>query len=171
MGFTEWFWPRDDPSVYGQLCWSNASLVSFIESQVKSFLRSQPDATIISVSQNDNGHYCNSSAEREVMIAEGSPMGPLLRAVNQVADAISEEFPHVVVDTLAYQVSSHCCGAAGLTNELTLLWCRKPLLCGHGLHDGIATALIALRLTLAAVDCTFSTHVLLRRLQSQGRML
>ena len=30
-------------------------------------------------------------------------MGPLLRAVNSVADAIADEFPHVVVDTLAYQ--------------------------------------------------------------------
>ena len=28
-------------------------------------------------------------------------MGPMLRAVNAVADAIAEEFPHVVVDTLA----------------------------------------------------------------------
>lgn len=41
------------------------------------------------------------------MDEEGSPMGPLLRAVNRVADAISEEFPNVVVDTLAYQVSPH----------------------------------------------------------------
>lgn len=30
-------------------------------------------------------------------------MGPLLRAVNQVADAIKDDFPHVEVDTLAYQ--------------------------------------------------------------------
>ena len=32
-------------------------------------------------------------------------MGPLLRAVNQVADALAAEFPHVLVDTLAYQYS------------------------------------------------------------------
>ena len=103
-------------------------MVSFIESQVKNFLRSQPDANIISVSQNDNGHYCNSSAEREVMDAEGSPMGPLLRAVNRVADAISEEFPNVVVDTLAYQVmhgvspfNLRCFGMAQICSEF--VWC------------------------------------------------
>ena len=98
-----WFWPRDDGTVYGQLCWSNASLVSFIAKKVKGFLRTQPNATIISVSQNDNGLYCNDTAERAVMDAEGSPMGPLLRAVNTIADAIKPEFPHIAVDTLAYR--------------------------------------------------------------------
>jgi hypothetical protein len=32
---------------------------------------------------------------------KGSPMGPLLRAVNSVAESIKDEFPHVAVDTLA----------------------------------------------------------------------
>ena len=32
-------------------------------------------------------------------------MGPLLRAVNQVARSIADEFPLVAVDTLAYQYS------------------------------------------------------------------
>jgi hypothetical protein len=50
-----------------------------------------------------NGNYCNSTEEWEVIVQEGSPMGPLLRAVNQVADALVLEFPHVLVDTLAYQ--------------------------------------------------------------------
>ena len=86
----------------GQLCWSNASLVSFISQNVRSFLRAQPDASIISVSQNDNRDYCQSSAEMAIIKAEGSPMGPLLRAVNAVAAGIADEFPHVAVDTLAY---------------------------------------------------------------------
>ncbi|EGD82397.1 hypothetical protein PTSG_03040 [Salpingoeca rosetta] len=99
----EWFWPHDDPKAYGQLCWSNASLVNYITRQVKAFLRAQPDATIISVSQNDNQNYCKDPAEMAIIKEEGSPIGPLLRAVNVIADAIKEEFPHVAVDTLAYQ--------------------------------------------------------------------
>jgi hypothetical protein len=70
---------------------------------VKGYLRQQPNANIISVSQNDNHNYCNDSAEAAIISQEGSPMGPLLRAVNQIADAIADEFPHVAVDTLAYQ--------------------------------------------------------------------
>ena len=38
-----------------------------------------------------------------VIAREGSPMGPLLQAVNTIADAIADEFPHIIVDTLAYQ--------------------------------------------------------------------
>ena len=106
----EWFWPRAgvDPtgSVYGQLCWSNASLIEFIKGRVLSMLRAQPDASVISVSQNDNYIFCNSSAERAIYEAEGgSKIGPILRAVNNIADAVAKEFPErdVSIDTLAYQ--------------------------------------------------------------------
>ena len=47
----EWFWPRDKP-VYGQLCWSNLTLQHFIVGNLREQLRRQPDATIVSVSQN-----------------------------------------------------------------------------------------------------------------------
>ena len=48
----------------------------------------------------DNGHYCNDTHERAVIEAEGSPMGPLIRAVNYIADQLAAEFPAVAVDTL-----------------------------------------------------------------------
>jgi hypothetical protein len=99
----DWFWPRDSPNTYGQLCWHNSSLIDHITKNVKQFLRQNPSATIISVSQNDNRNYCQSPAEMKIIQAEGSPMGPLLRAVNKVADSIKDEFPHIAVDTLAYQ--------------------------------------------------------------------
>ena len=49
---------------------------------VKGFLRSQPDANIISVSQNDNGNYCQTPEETAIMDEEGSPMGPLTATDN-----------------------------------------------------------------------------------------
>jgi hypothetical protein len=39
---------------------------------------------------------------------DGSPIGPLLRAVNTIADRISAEWPHVAVDTLAYTYTRPC---------------------------------------------------------------
>eukprot|EP00658_Telonema_sp_P-2_P045189 TRINITY_DN3310_c0_g1_i3.p1 TRINITY_DN3310_c0_g1~~TRINITY_DN3310_c0_g1_i3.p1 ORF type:complete len:595 (+),score=118.35 TRINITY_DN3310_c0_g1_i3:95-1879(+) len=101
----EWFWPRDNPETYGQLCWSNASLVEYMTGRVKEFLRAQPTATVISVSQNDNYLFCNSTEEREIYAQEGALMGPLLRAVNAIADAVAQEFGDrpVAIDTLAYQ--------------------------------------------------------------------
>jgi hypothetical protein len=105
----EWFWPRisTDPKgeTYGQLCWSNTSLVEYVKGRVLSYLKAQPEATIVSVSQNDNFNYCNSTEEREVYKKEGALIGPLLNAVNLIADAVAEEFPgrRVAIDTLAYQ--------------------------------------------------------------------
>ena len=106
----------------GQLCWSNTSLIEHITENVKQFLRSSPNATIISVSQNDNHNYCQSPAEMQIIEAEGSPMGPLLRAVNRVADSILPEFPHVAVDTLAYQYTRP---APNTTVP------RSNVMCGH----------------------------------------
>eukprot|EP01051_Picozoa_sp_SAG22_P019457 SAG22_NODE_3597_length_1625_cov_1.144168_1_plen_485_part_01 len=88
-----------------QLCWAAPGLVAALIEAVKTDLRFgvNRNATVVSVSQNDGGTPCNSSAELAVIDAEGSPAGPLLRAVNAVAEAIAAEFPYVQVDTLAYQ--------------------------------------------------------------------
>ena len=100
----EWFW--GGPASYGQLCWSNQSLINYVINQSINYLQNQPDATVLSVSQNDNYNYCNTTAEQKMYAEEdGSRIGPILRAVNQVADAVAIAFPHrdVAIDTLAYQ--------------------------------------------------------------------
>jgi hypothetical protein len=88
----------------GQLCWSNQSLVQYVKTRVIDYLRSQPNATIISISQNDNNLYCKSTAEQAIYTADGALIGPLLRAVNAIADVVATTFPgrDIKVDTLAY---------------------------------------------------------------------
>jgi hypothetical protein len=87
-----------------QLCWSEPGLISALIQAVQADLRfsANRNATVISVSQNDGGTFCNSTTEMAVIRAESSPAGPLLIAVNAVAEAIATEFPGVLVDTLAY---------------------------------------------------------------------
>jgi len=101
----EWFWPRgaSGATAYGQLCWSNAPLVAFVTKQARAILRASPDASILSISQNDNGAQCEDAMEAAVNEREGSPIGALLNAVNAIADELADEFPHVAFDTLAYQ--------------------------------------------------------------------
>lgn len=107
-------WYGGDPTATspagGQLCWGNASLVAFIIERVQLFLRqptlgAEHGAKIISISNIDafRPTWCNRSADAAIIAEEGSPMGPLLRAVNTVADAIKHEFPDVAISTLAYQ--------------------------------------------------------------------
>ena len=61
----EWFWPRGGlhHGYAGQLCWSNASLVDYLTRAAEYYLSSQPNARIISISQNDNDAYCQSPEE------------------------------------------------------------------------------------------------------------
>ena len=48
------------------------------------------------------GRLCQTPMELAIVQAEGSPMGPLMRAINRIADATAPEFPDVAVGTLAY---------------------------------------------------------------------
>ena len=71
-------------------------------------LRANPNAKIVSVSQDDSyviNSYCTCEKCSEVNKEERSNSGTLIRFVNAVADAIKDEFPDVAVDTLAYQYS------------------------------------------------------------------
>ena len=87
----------------GQLCWLAPGLKEHLAAIVPTILRSQPNATIISISQNDDTNYCKTGADQAAALEEGTPSAPMLRAVNFVADAIKDEFPGVAIDTLAYQ--------------------------------------------------------------------
>lgn len=76
---------------------------AFLVSRVRGFLKGQPQATLISVSQNDNGNMCQTAEEQAIVREEGGAlMGPMLRAINTIADAIKDEFPNVAIATLAY---------------------------------------------------------------------
>ena len=109
----EWFGgdPHSTVPVGGQLCWAAPGLVEFLTARAQEFLRGpSKGAKIISISNNDAAppppgvsRWCNRSFDAAIIEAEGSPMGPLLRAVNAVAAGIEEEFPDVAVSTMAYQ--------------------------------------------------------------------
>lgn len=87
-----------------QLCWSDPGLQQYLLAQVKLFLRAEvnANATVLSISNMDNGNKCKRPAELAVVAEEGSDAGPILRAANYIADGIAPEFPHVAIDLLAY---------------------------------------------------------------------
>ena len=70
---------------------------------VLKILREKPETTIISVSQNDTTNRCQCEGCLAIEAEEGSPSGLWIRFVNKIAVAIEDEFPNVVIDTLAYQ--------------------------------------------------------------------
>ena len=88
---------------YHQLCLTNPDVLKISIEKVRQWIKENPKATIFSVSQNDTDGHCQCAACKAVEAEEGAPSGVVLRFVNAVADAVAKDYPHVLIDTLAYQ--------------------------------------------------------------------
>ncbi len=86
-----------------QPCFSDPEILDTVIANVRAMLERDPSITIVSVSQNDNQNYCTCAKCRKIDAEEGSHMGSLLRFVNAVAEDIEDDYPDVLIDTLAYQ--------------------------------------------------------------------
>ena len=86
-----------------QLCLTNPDVLRITIDKVKRALTDHPESRIISVSQNDWGNNCTCESCLKIDQEQGSSAGSLIWFVNQVAEAIEQDFPKVIIDTLAYQ--------------------------------------------------------------------
>jgi hypothetical protein len=87
-----------------QRCLSNPEVLRLAVEGVRRAFAADPEATITSVSQNDNQRYCRCEACQT--LAEqfgGAQSGVYLWFANRVAEAIEQEHPGKLIDTLAYQ--------------------------------------------------------------------
>jgi hypothetical protein len=86
-----------------QLCLTNVNVVRIANERVRQWLKERPAVSVISVSQNDGGGWCECEFCRQVIQEEGGAIsGLLLRFVNQIA----RSNPDVTIDTLAYQATA-----------------------------------------------------------------
>ena len=92
-----------------QLCLTNPDVLRIITERVKKTMREQPQYLIYSVSQNDWANPCQCAACQAIAEREGSESGPLIWFVNQVAEAVEQEFPNKFIGTLAYQYTRKPC--------------------------------------------------------------
>ncbi len=85
-----------------QLCLTNPDVLAITIAQLREDIKAHPEAKIISLSQNDCYFPCQCPECSRIDREEGSHAGTLLRFVNACADAIAEEYPDIIIDTLAY---------------------------------------------------------------------
>ena len=88
---------------YAQLCCTNPEVIRICTEAIRTAMRQQPQATVFSVSQNDCDLHCECPRCQALASREGSQMAPVLQLVNCVAEAVEQEFPDKIVETLAYQ--------------------------------------------------------------------
>ncbi|MGN0852330.1 MAG: DUF4838 domain-containing protein [Kiritimatiellia bacterium] len=89
--------------VRSQLCLTNPDVLEIVTSNVLARIRKDPGAKFYGVSQNDWYNYCECAACKAVDDEEESHAGTMIRFVNAVAARVEKEFPHAVIETLAYQ--------------------------------------------------------------------
>ena len=116
--------PREQP------CLSDPENLKKAIAGVREALKREPDANIMSVSQNDNRNYCKCEKCAAVDEEEGSHAGSLLRFVNAVADDIKEDYPDVIIDTLAYHYSQKPPKITKPRPNVCIRLC--PINCCHG---------------------------------------
>ncbi|HEY1684524.1 MAG TPA: DUF4838 domain-containing protein [Tepidisphaeraceae bacterium] len=86
-----------------QRCLSNPAVLKIAIDTVNRWITENPDAAIVSVSQNDNLNYCTCDNCKKLIDQYGGPSGEYLWFANQVAAAVAKTHPHVLIDTLAYE--------------------------------------------------------------------
>src|SRR4030042_996518 len=90
-------------SDYTQLCLSNPDVLKIITERIRKKMRENPEYLIYDVSQNDGAEPCQCDKCQAIVKKEGSESGIMIWFVNQVAEAIEEEFPDKFIGTLAYR--------------------------------------------------------------------
>lgn len=85
-----------------QLCLTNDAMRAELTKVALDWIRKEPAAGMISITQNDWGGQCQCAKCQAVEEEEGGPSGPLLRFVNAVAADIEKEYPDFLIETLAY---------------------------------------------------------------------
>lgn len=103
----EYFCLRDGKRYggYGQLCLSNPEVLEICKTRLMQFMRRNPNYRIYSLSQNDNFLFCQCDKCKAIEDQYGGHSGLIVWFVNQVADAVKQEFPDKFVGTFAYQYS------------------------------------------------------------------
>lgn len=88
-----------------QLCLSNPDVLRIAINAVFQWAAEHPEATVFSVSQNDEDAWCECDACRRIEQEEGAHSGPILRFVNGIAAEVSRKYPDKCIDTFAYRYS------------------------------------------------------------------
>src|SRR5690349_21403195 len=84
---------------YVQRCLSNPEVIKLAKATVRKWIHEHPEATIISVSQNDTRNWCQCDVCKAFDDQEGSPAASLIRFVNTIAEDIEHDFPNIRLDT------------------------------------------------------------------------
>lgn len=119
----EYFALMNGKRIVDQPCLSNPDVLAITLKKLEADMALQPDKQLWSVSQNDNFSYCQCDACKKIIEEEGSPAGPIIRFVNEVA----KKFPGKIISTLAYQYSRQAPKVTRPESNVQIMLCTIEL--------------------------------------------
>lgn len=101
----EYFSLRDGKRVKdrSQLCLTNPDVLKITIERLRKFIKANPEYRVYNIAQNDNQNPCLCEKCQAIVKKEQAESGLVLWFVNQVADAVKDEFPGKYIGTFAYQ--------------------------------------------------------------------
>ncbi len=124
-----------------QLCLTNEEVKDVITREVLDMLEKQhnPDASIqiVSLTQADNGKYCQCRSCRALDNANGSQSGTMITFVNEIAGRIKadKKYSNIVFDTFAYQYTRKAPKNVVPREDVIVRLCSIECCFGHTLDD------------------------------------
>ena len=119
---------RKSPS---QLCFSNPEIVEIAVEKVLEWKRARPDLHVFTLSQADGYHYCECEECRRISEREETLAAPMLTFINAVAKRVREEYPDIIIDTLAYLHTRKPPARMKLEKNVQIRLCSIECCCMH----------------------------------------
>lgn len=124
-----------------QLCLTNEDVKTIVTNEVLALLaeKHDPDASmqIVSVTQADNGEYCECDNCKALDEANGSQAGTMIAFVNEIARRVSAagDYDNVAFDTFAYQYTREAPTNVVPDDNVIVRLCSIECCFGHTLDD------------------------------------
>ncbi len=124
-----------------QLCLTNEDVKTIVTNEVLALLEEKhdPDASmqIVSVTQADNGEYCECDNCKALDEANGSQAGTMITFVNEIARRVSAagDYDNVAFDTFAYQYTREAPTNVVPDDNVIVRLCSIECCFGHTLDD------------------------------------
>ncbi len=119
----------------GMPCLTNPDVLQIFIDKILADLREHPDKTVVDVSQTDGCVWCQCDACRAIEEEEGGHAGPIIRFVNAIAEAVEKEFPHVMIQTFAYEESRYPVKKTKARDNVIIRYCTYDACSRHAIND------------------------------------
>ncbi len=120
----------------GQICLSNPDVLKVAIKEIEKWIKEDPDANIISITQNDWEDWCECDKCKALDEKEESHSATVVTFVNAIAEVLGEKYPDKFFDTFAYTYTQKPPKALKVRDNVIIRLCHMQPSCdAHALTE------------------------------------